>query len=237
MDIFIYKIDMGYIYMLIDKRNGKKYVGKHNGNKDYYWSSGLIPNRIAKKYGKEIFDRIILEDDINDIYLLNLKEEYYIKEFNTLKEGYNMTLGGDGGGHWIYSKTKEELDEIRIKKSNKLKNRVFSDETRKKMSESAKNKIFTEQHKLNIGKAVKKRGGTPHTEETKNKLSVIMSGHKKNEHSKYMCENNPKAQKVSINGVVYDTIKMAAEELNMSRSSIKYRLNSEDDKYKNWYKL
>ena len=58
-----------------------------------------------------------------------------------------------------------------------------------------------------------------------------MSGRKKNEHSKYMCENNPKAQKVSINGVTYDTIKIAAQELNMSRSSVKYRLNSEDDKY------
>jgi hypothetical protein len=32
-------------------------------------------------------------------------------------------------------------------------------------------------------------------------------------------------------------IKMAAKELNMSRSSVKYRLNSKDDKYKTWYKL
>lgn len=228
---------MGYIYMLIDNRNGKKYVGKHNGNKGYYWSSGLIPNRIAEKYGREIFDRLILEDNIDDIDLLNSREQYYIKEYNTLKEGYNMTIGGDGGGHWIYAKTKEELDEIRKKKSNKLKNRVFTDETRKKMSESAKKKIFTEEHKLNIGKAVKKRGGIPHTEETKRKLSEIMSGRKNSEHSKYMSENNPNAKKVSINGVIYDTIKMAAKELNMSRSSVKYRLNSKNDKYKTWYKL
>ena len=57
---------MGYIYMLIDKRNGKKYVGKHNGFKKDYWSSGLVPNRIAKKYGKDIFERVILENNISD---------------------------------------------------------------------------------------------------------------------------------------------------------------------------
>ena len=43
---------MGYIYLLIDKRNGKKYVGKHNGSDKNYWSSGLIPNRIKKKTRK-----------------------------------------------------------------------------------------------------------------------------------------------------------------------------------------
>lgn len=45
----------GQIYLLIDKRNGKKYVGKHNGNKKSYFTGGLIPNRIIKKFGEDIF--------------------------------------------------------------------------------------------------------------------------------------------------------------------------------------
>jgi group I intron endonuclease len=223
--------------MLIDIRNDKKYIGKHNGNKKNYWSSGLIPNRIAKKYGKNIFNRVILEDNIESIELLNLKEIYYIELYNTFKDGYNSTIGGEGGGHWIYSKTEVEILEIKRKKSEKLKNRVFSIETRKKMSESAKNKIVTDEHKKNISEAVKKRGGVPHTEETKVKLSKIMGGRKNPEHSKFMCENNPKSQIVSIDGITYRTIKEASELLNISRSTIKYRLNSENKKFKNWFKI
>jgi predicted DNA-binding protein (UPF0251 family) len=38
-------------------------------------------------------------------------------------------------------------------------------------------------------------------------------------------------------GVIYKTIKEASESLNISRSSIKYRLNSENEKFKNWFKI
>ena len=227
---------MGYIYMLIDKRNGKKYVGKHNGNKKDYWSSGLVPNRIAKKHGKEIFDRVILEDNLED-KLLNEKEIFYIEKEESFKNGYNSTIGGEGGNHWVYSKTKEELEEISRIKSYKLTGRVFSEETKKKMSESAKNKILTKEHKDNISKAVKLRGGNPHTDETKDKLSKIMSGRKNEEHSKFMVLNNPKAQKISIEGVIYDTIKEGCDILNIHRSTIKYRLNSKKEAFNKWFKI
>ena len=227
---------MGYIYMLVDKRNGKKYVGKHNGKKYDYWSSGLVPNRIADKYGRDIFTRVILEDNINDIDLNN-KEIYYIGLEDSFNNGYNSTLGGEGGNHWVNSKTKEELRSIRQKQSKKLKGRVFSDETKLKMSESAKNKIFTKKHRENIGEAIMKRGGIPHTNKTKDKLSKIMSGKKNPEHSKFMIDNNPKSQQVSIDGIIYNTIKEASERLNISRSVVKYRLNTKTEKFKNWFKI
>jgi hypothetical protein len=125
---------MGYIYLLVDTRNGKKYVGKHNGEKPEYWASGLLVNKIAKKYGKNIFDRTILEDNVSN-ELLNEKEKFYIKEHNSFVEGYNLSLGGDGGGHWILTKSKEEIECIAKIKSEKLKNRVFSPETIQKMKE------------------------------------------------------------------------------------------------------
>ncbi len=227
---------MGYIYMLIDKRNGKKYVGKHNGKKDDYWSSGLVPNRIANKHGRDIFTRVILEDGIDDEELNN-KEIYYIKLEDSFNNGYNSTLGGEGGNHWVNDKTEEELKLIREKQSKKLKGRVFSNVSKKKMSESAKNKVLSKEHRNNIGKAVKKRGGTPHTDETKDKLSKIMSGRKNPKHSKFMVDNNPKSQQVSIDGVIYNTITEATEILKISRSTIKYRLNNETDKFKNWFKI
>jgi group I intron endonuclease len=227
---------MGYIYMLVDKRNGKKYVGKHNGQKNDYWSSGLVPNQIAKKHGRGVFERVILEDNIeND--LLNEREIYYIKKENSFLDGYNSSIGGDGGGHWIYTKTDEEIKKIANIKSEKLKGRVFSEETKKKMSESGKIKIFTKQHRDNIGKSVKIRGGYPHSKETKEKLSKIMSGRKNKIHSDYMKKNNPNFQKISIDGVIFKSIQDAVETLGISRSSIKYRLKSNSEKNKNWYKI
>ena len=64
-----------------------------------------------------------------------------------------------------------------------------------------------------------------------------MSGRKNPKHSKFMTDNNPKAQQVSIDGVIYNTISEATEILKISRSAIKYRLNNKTDKFKNWFKI
>jgi group I intron endonuclease len=220
--------------MLVDKRNGKKYVGKHNGVKKNYWSSGLVPNRVAKKHGKEIFERIILEDNIPDDKL-NEKEIFYIKEYDSFNNGYNATIGGEGGGHWIYSKTELEIKRIAEIKSEKLTGRVFSEKTKNKMSESAKVKIFTQTHKDNISKAVKKRGGHPHSEETKNKLSILMKGRKNDGHSNFMFENNPMSRSVSINDKIYISIAEASRNLGLHYKIVTWRVKSDKEKYKEWF--
>lgn len=56
--------------------------------------------RAIQKYGLENFDLQIIEtfnvsDDIKSI--LNVKEMYYISKYDSYKNGYNCTLGGDGG--------------------------------------------------------------------------------------------------------------------------------------------
>jgi hypothetical protein len=219
---------MGYIYLLVDTRNGKKYVGKHNGEKPEYWASGLLVNKIAKKYGKNIFDRTILEDNVSN-ELLNEKEKFYIKEHNSFVEGYNLSLGGDGGGHWILTKSKEEIDRISKIKSEKLKNRVFSDETIQKMKESGKKKKLTQQHKNNISKAVKLRGGFPHTQKTKDKLSEFRKGTKNPGHSKFMKDNNPNCRKILINNVEYKSIVEASNILGIPYTTIKFRLNNKNN--------
>jgi len=219
---------MGYIYLLVDTRNGKKYVGKHNGEKPEYWASGLLVNKIAKKYGKNIFDRTIIEDNISN-ELLNEKEKFYIKEHNSFVEGYNLSLGGDGGGHWILTKSKEEIERIAKIKSEKLKNRVFSDETINKMKESGKKKIITQQHKDNISKGVKLRGGIPHTQKTKDKLSEIRKGIKNPEHSNFMKNNNPNYRKVLIDNIEYKSIVDASNKLGIPYSTIKNRLNNKNN--------
>jgi hypothetical protein len=169
--------------MLIDTRNDKKYIGKHIGNDNKYWSGGLIPNRIAKKYGKDIFIRIILENDIPN-NILNDKEIYYIKHHNSMKEGYNLTPGGDGGDTISNNPNK---DIIINKISNKLKGRIFSDEhlfnlkenhmsknplNRKKLSDSLKCLSKTDEHKKKISDSLK---GHKLSNETKNKIKITLN--------------------------------------------------------------
>lgn len=50
------------------------------------------------KYGQENFIIEVIEDNIL-IELLNEKEKFYIKLFNSFYEGYNLTFGGDGESH------------------------------------------------------------------------------------------------------------------------------------------
>jgi len=227
---------MGYIYLLIDNRNGKKYVGKHNGNKKNYWSSGVLPNRIAKIYGRDIFNKHILEDNIPN-HLLNEKEIYYINRENSFNDGYNSTEGGDGGGEWIYLKSKEEIKIISEIKSKKMSGRTFSENTILKMKESGKKKKLTDEHKKNISIAVKKRGGFPHSEETKIKLSKLRKGIENKHHSNYMKENNPNFCKISVNGIIYKSIKEYSRIYNIPYKTVIYRLNSKSKNFVDWLKV
>jgi len=227
---------MGYIYLLVDTRNGKKYVGKHNGNNKNYWSSGIVPNRIAKKYGRSVFNKCILEDDIPK-HLLNEKEIYFINKENSFLDGYNSTEGGDGGGEWIYHKSKEEIKKISENKSKKMSGRTFSEETILKMKESGKKKKLTDEHKKNISIAVRKRGGFPHSEKTKIKLSKLKMGSKNESHSYFMKTNNPNFCEISINGIIYKSIKEYSLLYNISYNTVKNRLNSKTKKFEDWFRL
>ena len=227
----------GYIYILTDTRNGKQYIGKHNGLKENYWSSGLVPNRIANKHGQDVFTREILEDGITSEEALNEREVFYIKKYDTFKNGYNATGGGEGGNSWANQKTEEELAEISRIKSEKMKGRTFSEETIQKMKRSHKGKKLTEEHKKNISLAQKGKPGTPHTEETKKHLSELRKGVPNPKHSEFMKYNNPNANPIMIEGIEYRSQNEAARQLGITSACVKGRLNSKNDKWSNWYRL
>lgn len=229
----------GYIYLLVDKRNGKKYIGKHIGNDENYFTGGIIPKRIAKKYGKQIFDKIILEENIIDENALSIKEIEYIKKYDTFTNGYNLSEGGDGGGSWIKKKSELEKKQISSIKREKNIGRKFSEESLKKMSDAKKGKPLSEKHKENIGKSQSGENhpwyGKHHTEETKKKISEKRKGSKNPIHSEYMKKNNPRNLSVSINGCIFESIQQASEELKLPRHVVKTNLNS--IKFPNWFKI
>lgn len=244
----------GYIYMLEDKRNGKKYIGKHNGNNKKYFTGGLIPTKIVKKHGKEVFERTILENNITDGNILSEREKYYIAFYSTMENGYNLTSGGDGGGEWIYKKSKAEREALRELKSKKGMGRVISEESRKKMSKAHTGKILSPEHRekviknLFINRVVhhteetkKKlslmRIGSKVTEETKKKISKTLTGKKRPNMTKRLLENNPKSQPVSIEGVTYKTIRYAGEQLGMQEDTVRARINSKSSTFINWIRI
>jgi group I intron endonuclease len=228
----------GHIYLLTDKRNGKKYVGKHIGTDKNYFTGGVVPNKIAKKYGKEVFDKIILENNINTEESLSEKEIFFIKEYNTFNDGYNLSEGGDGGGSWINKKTIEEKEKIANIKREKNKGRKFSKESLEKMSKAKKGKPLTDEHKKNISKSQSGENhpwfGRKHSEDSKLKISEKRKGIKNPSHSEFMKKNNPRNLSITINGRKFDSIQQASEELNIARHVVKTRLNSIN--HPNWIK-
>ena len=96
---------MGYIYLITNKINNKKYVGKTIHSIEKRWKEHIRDSkkekceirplyRAIRKYGAENFS--IKEIDTGQGEELSSKEQYWIRHYNTYEDGYNATLGGDG---------------------------------------------------------------------------------------------------------------------------------------------
>lgn len=112
------------IYKITRKENGKSYIGQSNNIERRFQEhqtkgeKSRIPLDIAiQKYGKDAFTYEIIEECTPQE--LNQKEQYWIKYYNTIKEGYNCSEGGDQqsqGENNGKSKLTEE-DVIKIRKA------------------------------------------------------------------------------------------------------------------------
>lgn len=107
---------MAYIYCIVNNINGKKYIGKTNttiekrftthvrdSSRETYKHRALY--RAFNKYGVQNFSIHKLEeckwDEASD------REMYYIDLYDTFRNGYNETLGGDGSTRIDYNKAIE----------------------------------------------------------------------------------------------------------------------------------
>lgn len=166
----------GYIYLMLNKVNGKTYVGKHESSKEWfedkYPGSGILLKPAQKKYGIENFEKFLIQY-CYDKDSLNTAEEFWIAEYKRRgKAEYNIAKGGEGGNLG---------EEVCKRISEALKEHSVSEETRKKISESNKGKHgywkgkhLSEEHKRRIGEA--ERGnqhmkGKHMSEESRNKMS------------------------------------------------------------------
>ncbi len=154
---------MGYIYLLENKKNGKRYVGQTTTSIHLRWISHKKDSRKLdtplyqdiQKFGFNSFNiRCLEECKAQD--KLNEQEKYWIIKFDTLfPHGYNLKFGGGRGKHTLVS-----IEKMRIshKDHNKGKNNPFHG---KKHSSEAKFKMknFWRQNKnFNVKKEFCKHG-------------------------------------------------------------------------------
>lgn len=125
------------IYKITNNINNHSYVGLSTHIEDrwkyhqdpYNWNREKSKSlyQAIKKYGIKNFSFEILEEC--SVEELSEKEKYYIKKYDTYKNGYNMTLGGEdnkGESHPGHKLTKQDIIDIRIRYDNlERKNEVY----------------------------------------------------------------------------------------------------------------
>ena len=86
------------IYETVNKIDGKKYIGKDAKNCDSYIGSGKHLKCAIKKYGRENFQKTIIET-CNDLSHLAEREKFWIEYYDAVNSPkyYNMMVGGEGG--------------------------------------------------------------------------------------------------------------------------------------------
>ena len=178
-----------YIYLITNKLNGKKYIGKRSTKKeieqDNYMGSGTLLRLAFKKYGRDNFTKDILGVCDTAKEAFEVEELLVCQDVVDSNEFYNMKIGGLGGCICGAVKSQEAKNKISIaqkerkrmplsdehkrKISDTQKDKKMSDETRKKMSDSAKlRKPFSDEHKRHLSEFQK---GRKKSDETKRKLS------------------------------------------------------------------
>lgn len=239
---------IGRIYKITNLINGKIYIGQTIATINERWAghkcdskrkNTAIGNAI-NKYGEENFSIEVVEDDI-DYELLDEKEIFYIKEYNSLYPvGYNISQGGKayitdewrkvlservkGENNPMYGAC-GELNPFYNKKHSEKTKQIIGDKARDRwnnLDEEEKEKV---KNRLNYhrDKRIAEKGGCfkgyNHSEESINKIKSKLKGVKKTEEARINIKNgNSRKRKVHMmdkNSLeiiqTFDTMTIAAE--------------------------
>lgn len=137
------------IYCIENIYNSKKYIGqsvdvnyrlkKHFTKLRNQYHENKYLQRSFDKYGENNFKTYILEECPKDE--LNEKEKYWIKKMDTFKNGYNLTIGGDGVNGWKGDEEfKRHMSEIVSGEKNPNYGHYWTDEMKQHLSDMRKGK-------------------------------------------------------------------------------------------------
>ena len=89
----------GEIYIISNTENGKKYIGLttqgHRKRFAQHCKASSVIGQTIRKYGKDKFEIKVIDTGSSQKELAE-KETYYINQYDTFNNGYNLTLGGEG---------------------------------------------------------------------------------------------------------------------------------------------
>ena len=160
---------MYYIYLILNKVNGKTYVGQRKSSKEWnndsYMGSGKLLKLAKKKHGIENFEKFLIQYCYSKEET-DKAEKFWITEYrNRGKAEYNIADGGQGyyaigENHPMYGKHHSEESKARCRESV-LKTFEINN-TRQKLSEMRRGIPKSEEHKVAISNALR---GKPLSEE------------------------------------------------------------------------
>ena len=187
----IEKYYVGQTMKTIEQRAGKdgRGYGAFNETCNNKFANGI------RKWGWNSFEGRVLEEVYEED--LDELEKFYIEYFDSFKNGYNSTLGGEGTrGHNPYAdKTEEEMEEIKEKIRNSNKKHFQNPKARENRSETVKKRFQDPKEREKASIAAKNRYKNPKERE---KQSIISKAYWKNPEikEKILGELNPRAKKV-----------------------------------------
>lgn len=141
------------IYKITNKLNNHSYIGLstkveerwkyHQSPYNQQRESCKSLYKAFEKYGIENFTFEILEEC--SIQELGEKEKYYIAKYDTYKNGYNMTTGGEdniGSAHPNHKLTDEDIINIRTRYNNLERRKEVYELYKDRIGESGFGKIW-----------------------------------------------------------------------------------------------
>lgn len=182
------------VYMHISP-SGKRYIGITCQKPKKRWNNGRGYKRndyftkAIEKYGWDNFEHIIIAKGLSEDEAKWLEIEL-IKEFDSTnrKNGYNITLGGEGTNGW--NPSKEQRKKMSENNARYWKGKKLSEETKKKLSEINKGKTYSEETKKKMSEVHKgKQAGENNPMYGKDWRDYVTEEVKK-EHDKKISEAN-----------------------------------------------
>jgi group I intron endonuclease len=209
---------MGIIYCIHNLSTGKKYIGQtvekmqRRVTRHFRTINETKISRAIQKYSKYDFVYGIVEE-VEDRDLLDEREQYWIKFYNTVENGFNIKEGGKCARGYKQSESSIE------KRRQKLIGKCLTEEHKQKISKAHKGKVLS---KETIDRMIAYRTGRNLTESCKEKIS---KSHSKNT---YELKN--------INGTILIIKNLAkfCRDNNLSQSYFSRILKCKRKSYKGW---
>lgn len=168
--------EVGIVYRITDKRNGRMYLGKHCGTfDDGYITSSVILTKYIKKHGKEKFyenfDRALLYKGVHyaeaETLLISALDLCNDPMWYNLAHTHNRSVMSDetkgrisvaNRGRVFSEKSLRRYSEINTGNRNPMYGRKHSAETRAKMSASQKDRAqISDETRAKMSSAAKSR--------------------------------------------------------------------------------